>query len=387
MFGNAKIFSKKGEFVEQSINKYINSNSDRITHLSITTPTALGGGINSMPNNPISLSTRHSERLAKNLISTIISFFTPHRPSNQPPKKHSLAFSIIELTIAFVTISCLVASFAPVVTKKISALDMAIGGSGSVAGTVTTDCKDKPFGQDGYCRLCYKDKCIMCNRPCGQYQYLDIPTCLCVECTNEEKAYGPNHYRTAVANRNIGNVYCDIGELDSALFHFEKSVSVVESIYGPNNSKTGVFYNDLAFIYFAKEDFDNTLLYFNKALTTIVTSFGEEHPDAATAIHNIGYVYYTMHDYDKAMEYLDKALAIRLKVYDSDHPNIASSYNVIGNVYYELGDFSNALKHYEQAFAIRKAKLPEGHPDTMKTQQKITEIQAKLKEQENEPNE
>ena len=92
-------------------------------------------------------------------------------------KKFFTGFSIIELLISLVTISCIVAAFAPAITKKLNKIDTALALSSS---GITTECKDK-FSE--YCSLCYKNKCIICSLDCNENQYTNIETCLCEECS------------------------------------------------------------------------------------------------------------------------------------------------------------------------------------------------------------
>ena len=52
-----------------------------------------------------------------------------------------------------------------------------------------------------------------------------------------------------------------------------------------------------------------------------------------------------------------------------------------------MGLFDKTILYYQKSLEIRQALLGSEHPFTIKTQQKISEIQAKLKEQEPQPNE
>ena len=88
-------------------------------------------------------------------------------------------FSLIELMISLITISCITAAFTPVITKKLKNSNVSVALS-----EVTTKC-DK---FSSHCTLCYSGKCIACSIACLNSEYKDNDKCACFPCTN----YSPN---------------------------------------------------------------------------------------------------------------------------------------------------------------------------------------------------
>ena len=89
------------------------------------------------------------------------------------------AFSLIELLISLIVISCITAAFTPIITKKFSS--GVFGGSGGSNGW-SDECKD--ISND--CKLCFRDECVMCNLDCTiDGQYKDTPLCKCLPCTDK----------------------------------------------------------------------------------------------------------------------------------------------------------------------------------------------------------
>ncbi len=86
------------------------------------------------------------------------------------------AFSLIELLISLITISVIIASFAPVITQKLKYGKVAV----TKGETITNKC-DK-FSPD--CKLCTKKQCLICTKTCLSNQYLDRDNCNCVSCPN-----------------------------------------------------------------------------------------------------------------------------------------------------------------------------------------------------------
>ena len=94
--------------------------------------------------------------------------------------KKFLAFSLIELMISLITISCIVAAFMPVISKKLSSSNVTI--SGNNVSDITTECSDK-FSSN--CKLCTKSYCIQCElNSCSTGTYTENKSCSCKDCSN-----------------------------------------------------------------------------------------------------------------------------------------------------------------------------------------------------------
>ena len=101
--------------------------------------------------------------------------------------KKILAFSLIELMISLITISCITAAFAPIITKKMKNSNVSVALS-----EISTKC-DKFTSE---CSLCYSSKCVACSRYCNDNQYKNVSTCLCENCVD----------------RSVGCIRCDAKE-------------------------------------------------------------------------------------------------------------------------------------------------------------------------------
>ncbi len=101
--------------------------------------------------------------------------------------KKILAFSLIELMISLITISCITAAFAPIITKKMKNSNVSVALS-----EISTKC-DKFTSE---CSLCYSSKCVACSRYCNDNQYKNVGTCLCENCVD----------------RSVGCIRCDAKE-------------------------------------------------------------------------------------------------------------------------------------------------------------------------------
>ncbi len=100
-----------------------------------------------------------------------------------------LAFSLVELLVSLIVISCIASAFAPIITKKVKSSGTTIGGGGSMS----IDCaKISPW-----CLMCKGKECKLCQDHCpeGQFANLkDVETkdeiCACLPCNDPTRGFG-----------------------------------------------------------------------------------------------------------------------------------------------------------------------------------------------------
>jgi len=97
--------------------------------------------------------------------------------------KKLIAFSLVELMISLITISCIAAAFTPVITKKLKKQDVAL----SLAQTseIMSPCPATSY-YTADCKLCTQKYCIQCSiDSCSSGNYLDISYCGCKSCSDK----------------------------------------------------------------------------------------------------------------------------------------------------------------------------------------------------------
>ena len=99
------------------------------------------------------------------------------------------AFSLVELLISLIAISCITAAFAPVISKKLMSNSVSIGSTSnnSGGGGLSPDCTH--ISQN--CQSCLGDTCLSCNTAgfeCEERQYKSNLSCACINCPD----YDPN---------------------------------------------------------------------------------------------------------------------------------------------------------------------------------------------------
>jgi len=88
-------------------------------------------------------------------------------------------FSLVELMVSLITIACITAAFAPIVSKKIKQEGVAGDTKREVLTGSACD-KNKP-ARNGNCRMCYADsnECLYCTKPCDPGKK---PNADCTDC-------------------------------------------------------------------------------------------------------------------------------------------------------------------------------------------------------------
>ena len=95
-------------------------------------------------------------------------------------------FSLVELLISLIVISCITAAFTPLITKKF-ATNIGFGGGGGGgngdSGPIATKCDDKFTAE---CLLCNDTICLSCAKTCPDGLCQDADNCVCKECPASE---------------------------------------------------------------------------------------------------------------------------------------------------------------------------------------------------------
>ena len=199
----------------------------------------------------------------------------------------------------------------------------------------------------------------------------------------DENVFGENNPKTAISYECLGNYYNTKGEYDKALEYLTRSVNIQIEYVGEHHPDVASCYNTIGWVYSNMGQYDKSIENYEKSLRLNQELYGEYHSNTAWSYHNIGLVYFYKKDYDKALFYHKKALSIRKTVWQDQHEEVAWSYNNVGNSHYCLKQFNEALENYNESYQILLSVLGEDHPNTIIVKDKISEIQAKIAEQEN----
>ncbi len=154
----------------------------------------------------------------------------------------------------------------------------------------------------------------------------------------------------AFSLKQMGAVYKYMSEYDSALFCYNKSLELFDSL--KISSEKASVLNRLANVHKRKGDFKKALANFQQALA-ISESINDTILISAL-YNNISVLYKNMGDYSKAQEYQFMNLDLcKEKASSNDLSKILMN---IGNIYNEKKDFKQAINYYKQSLELLNYK-------------------------------
>ena len=157
----------------------------------------------------------------------------------------------------------------------------------------------------------------------------------------------------------IANLYKDIEMYDSSYFYFSESIHIIKSM--PSDSIIDYLYAtdlvNLGLMYYEKGEYQSAEQNFKTSLDVFRNTVGENHYAYVANINNLGGVYSAIKNWSKAIEYFLIALDIDKKIHGEKSSNYASDLNNLGIAYNNLGLYDEAVKYCNQALDIRKNVL------------------------------
>jgi protein O-mannosyl-transferase len=142
--------------------------------------------------------------------------------------------------------------------------------------------------------------------------------------------------RNFPAHNNLGIALAGLGQIDAAIFHFQKALEIK-----PDDAET--HYN-LGIALAGRGQVDAAIAHYQKVL--------EIRPNSAEAHHNLGIALAGQGQIDAAIAHYQKALEIR--------PDSAEAHNNLGIVLAGRGQIDEAIAHFKKALEI-KPDSAEGH--------------------------
>lgn len=146
-------------------------------------------------------------------------------------------------------------------------------------------------------------------------------------------------------SRLIGNVHWNRGEYDSALEHYERSLS--ES-GGTNPLGEAMVFNNIGAVHMVRGDTQKALDFYSRGLE-LRERIGEK-AGMASSLNNIGIAHQNLGDLPRALETFARALAIREMI--GDKRGVSVSLLSIGIIHYDRGDLDLAMDFYNKSLEI-----------------------------------
>ncbi len=151
---------------------------------------------------------------------------------------------------------------------------------------------------------------------------------------------------TAAAENALGAAHTMVGDVATALEHYEKAISLYKGL-GDNAHLANVTTN-VGNVYMQTGDYGLAMEHFRRALD-VHEELGNR-KSAANTICNIGSILYLVGDYPGAVEYLQRASSMYEDL--GERAGLALVVGNIGGVLLETGEYASALEHLQTALGI-----------------------------------
>jgi len=146
----------------------------------------------------------------------------------------------------------------------------------------------------------------------------------------------------------------DIGmDLEKSLKYVYEAALIQSKILGIQHIDYAKTLDVMGLIYKSLGNYDSSLICYNKSLSIKLNSVGKFHSSYSTTLNNIGVLYASVGSLDKVLPYYEESLKIKLTVYKGPHKDIATNYSNLANTHLKLGNFEIAEEYFNQALNMR----------------------------------
>ena len=156
---------------------------------------------------------------------------------------------------------------------------------------------------------------------------------------------------------NLGNFVSCCSFLASACYkdsQYHKSLAILaraerhlkSRLRNVSHPAAATVYEAMGYNYDALGEYDSALQHFKKSLNVQLSMYGyTDHPDIARSYNGMANVYHSQGNHTKALQCYEKSLKMRLSIYGHiDHPDIAISYHKVASMFHSQGEYRKALQ-------------------------------------------
>lgn len=160
-----------------------------------------------------------------------------------------------------------------------------------------------------------------------------------------------NQYIPLLAS--IGIIYFQL-DIDLSLFYLEKAEKLIleyQDRLTDSGTKLNAIYNNIGSVYLQKGELDTARKTYQKSLLYLEEK--KENDYSRSAIYNnLGIIDTEQEKYEEALAYYDKSLSIRKNLNDKE--GIAQVYNNMGRCYYTQKNYGKAVELLEKSIRLSK---------------------------------
>ncbi|WP_268036814.1 tetratricopeptide repeat protein [Algoriphagus sp. PAP.12] len=157
----------------------------------------------------------------------------------------------------------------------------------------------------------------------------------------------------ARANQNLGLLYLNGQEYENASIHLSKSIDLLEGLHLDKDERIITPKTILGYIAIAKNDLDKAEDYFMEALVLTEAHYSTNEIEFGQIYRDLFFLYFHQRKFDRSYEYLTKSREIFLKNFDPTHPTMATLYSHLGSYFHVQNEIDSAEYYYLKSLSIR----------------------------------
>jgi serine/threonine protein kinase/tetratricopeptide (TPR) repeat protein len=176
---------------------------------------------------------------------------------------------------------------------------------------------------------------------------------------------GPEHPDTLESRFHLGSAYFAAGQTLEAIALDEETLRLRVSKLGPGHADTLESRSNLATAYQAAGRNDEAIAMYQETLKLMTAKLGPEHYDTLGCRNNLANAYQDAGRIDEAIAMQEETLKLMAPKLGSDHPTTLSSRANLAFAYQTAGRIDEAIAMQEETLRLRTLKLGPDHPDTL----------------------
>lgn len=176
-----------------------------------------------------------------------------------------------------------------------------------------------------------------------------------------EKNVGTSHIDYILSLYNIGNVYEDMGDFDSAIDYLRRAlVKAQRKDDFPKNDYADILLS-LGRCYDKKGNYKESIKNYVGAIEVIELNLDKESFYYMTALMSVSRVCEKCKFYERAIGYSEKALNVREKLIEKTHLDYITSINGLASLYSKIGNYEKSMEIHREALEVVKEMFGENH--------------------------
>jgi len=168
---------------------------------------------------------------------------------------------------------------------------------------------------------------------------------------------------TADLHSTIGTTYLNLGLLESAENHLQKSLDIRRAHFPRRSVEVAVSLNKFGKLLQMKGDLNSAEPLYAEALETF--RILRKETEVAKVLDNLGYLLGLMGKNREAIRIHTEELEIRRALFGENHPDVAKTLGSLATIFGILGERRKTESFHRQALAILRRHYSEEHPDVI----------------------